>query len=472
MECRDRPTYPWLAQVEQVQFALAAPKEAARPQAHADFARRLRLALAAAVVVALVVVSVLLARPVPSATPRHPGAVTLNPAAAHLRCVRDAAWSPDGRAVSILGYAEGCPLPGSQVSKARGAVVVYDATSGAVRARFQPDAAILAAVQRTIHDSEQLSIEYHSLLWRRDGAELAISFVVPVEVPARDGGAQQSETVMGVFLSAADGSHVTVYAHPLAAEEDSNGAWNLRSGEYLPAPAGVTQPALAYAWAAGALSPKGDLTPDATPPTVSLQSIGQPDGGDSFSVWQPTQIVRESEGDASENVAGAYISRTSFAAWSPDGAFLVPSMGLSGRLEPAGQPIPSTQTLHSLGVSGLPLLPVRDAGLAAALGRLALLARDQSNGPMLVAWSPDGRMLAVQLVPDEPNAAPQETDHALIVYDCATGEALTALVPTEVGTPLTGDTVLRWSPDGSRVLLYDGALGTVNIWGPGKVPRK
>lgn len=472
IERQDRPAHVAPAYMEHDTVAPKAPKEAARTQVHGGVTRRWRLALTAAAVVALVAVSVLLARPIPSTSSGHPGTVTLSPARAHLRCIRDAAWSPDGRYVSILGYGGGCPLPGPQASQSTGAVVTYDAASGAVRARFQPDAAILAAVQRMIRDSEQSTIEYHSLLWRHDGAELAISFVVSLELPASAGGTQRSETVAGVFLSAADGSHVTVYTHPLAAEENANGAWNLRSGEYLPVPSGLAHPALAYVWAAGALSPQGSLVSNATPAEASFQGIGQPDGDESFSVWQPAQIVRESTGDATDTTPGAYVYRTSFAAWSPDGTMLVPSMGLSARLEPADQPIPSAQTLRSLGVSGLPLLPVRDAGLATALGRLALITNDQSNGPMLVAWSPDGRMLAVQLVPAEPNAEPHETDHALIVYDCITGEALTALVPNEVGTPLAGDTMLRWSPDGTRLLLYDGALGTVNIWGPGKVPHR
>jgi hypothetical protein len=30
---------------------------------------------------------------------------------------------------------------------------------------------------------------------------------------------------------------------------------------------------------------------------------------------------------------------------------------------------------------------------------------------------------------------------------------------------------LKWSPDGSHLLLLDAAIGTLTIWGPGMLPR-
>lgn len=448
-------------------------------------ARRWRLALVGLTVLAIAAVSLLLVLPVPPANPASNGIVTVSPAAAQVRCVQDAAWSSDGRRVAVLGYTSGCPPLASSAASATGAVVVYDAATGAMRARFQPDTAILAAVSHT-EGFTHPTIAYQSLLWRHDGARLAISFLLARDNPPDLAGAGQGDTITGIFLSAADGTHPAVFTHLLAPGERAAGEWNLRTGAYIPAVAGLPQPALSYTWdAAGALVPRDPLALDATPPASVSAAIGDPNGGAGFSIWQPAQIVRESASGASgasgasdtsgSATDGVYVYRTSFAAWSADGTFFAPSLGLSARLQPAGQPVPRAQTLRALGVAGLPLLPVRDAGLARALGRLALLPRDQSNGPMVVAWSPNGRMLAVQLVPAEPNAEPQQTDHALMVYDCATGKPLTTLVPAGVApgkaAPLTGATLLRWSADGAHLLLYDAALGTVTIWGPGKVPR-
>lgn len=439
--------------------------------------RHWRTILAGLVIVAVVVVSVLLALPVPPAGPDHPGTVTLSPASARLHCIQDAEWSPDGRRVAVLGYSGGCPLIAQQAVASEGAVGVYDATTGALRARFQPDTAIRATLERTAAYIAHPIIQYQSLLWRHDGAMLALSFRVSSDDAADQANAANEGLIEGLFLSAADGSRSAVFTHPLAPGERADGAWNLRTGAYLAAPTGGALAALSYTWsAAGALVAKDPLALAGTPPAGVAAAVGLPDGGATFSIWQPAQIVRETEGAASAGTTrSVFVYRTSFASWSPDDVYLAPSLGLSARLQPDGQPNPDVQTLQALGVSGLPLLPVRDAGLAAALGRQSLLAVDQSNGPMSVAWSPDGRMLAVQLVPADPDAESSETDHALIVYDCATGKPLTALVPSSMPsgtpTPLAGDTLLRWSSDGTHLLLYDATLGTVTIWGPGKVPK-
>lgn len=439
---------------------------------------RWRTVLAGLAIVAAVVVSVLLALPVPPAGPDHPGTVTLSPASAKLHCIQDAEWSPDGRRVAVLGYSGGCPLIALHAAASEGAVGVYDATTGALRVRFQPDTAIRATLERTAAHIAHPIIQYQSLLWRRDSAMLALSFRVSSDDAIDQGNAANEGLIEGLFLSAADGSRSAVFMHPLALGERADGAWNVRTGAYLAAPAGGALAALSYTWnAAGGLVARDPLALDGTPQVGASGTVGLPDGGATFSIWQPAEIVRESEGAASAGTTrNVFVYRTSFASWSPDGVYLAPSLGLSARLQPEGQPGPDAQMLRALGVSGLPLLPVRDAGLATALGRQSLLATDQSNGPMSVAWSLDGRMLAVQLVPAEPGAESSETDHALIVYDCATGKPLTALVPSGLpsgaAASLAGATLLRWSSDGTHLLLYDAALGTMTLWGPGKVPKR
>ena len=89
---------------------------------------------------------------------------------------------------------------------------------------------------------------------------------------------------------------------------------------------------------------------------------------------------------------------------------------------------------------------------------------------MLVAWSPEGRLLAVQLVPSEQDDVPHISHHALFIYDCATGKPLVALTPDTTSTPTEGLTLVRWSPNGARLLLFDNQLGTLTIFGRSKIP--
>jgi hypothetical protein len=42
-------------------------------------------------------------------------------------------------------------------------------------------------------------------------------------------------------------------------------------------------------------------------------------------------------------------------------------------------------------------------------------------------------------------------------------------LPDELRTNLSGTTMLRWSPDGSHLLLFDPELNTVTIWNVSKV---
>lgn len=426
------------------------PRPAADTRRGSGWWRWRRAAPVALVVVAVVVVSVLLALPVSAPAPEHAGVATFAPAADHLACVRDATWSPDGRSVALLGYAGGCPQMGPDAARSSGNLVVYDADSGAIRTQAQPDAAILRALAHSQGDAQPPVIEYQTLLWRPadagNGAALAIAFSAVYGADAQQAPQQaQDRTLEGLLLMDADGTHPVVFTHVLAPGESADGEWDLHSGAYDDLPAKAPQPALAYAWAdSGTLSPVG-----------AVNVIGTPNGGASFSIWQPAQIVRDA--------AGRVVYRTSFAVWSPDGRYVIPTLGLSARITEDVSPgeIPA----------GHIVLPVRDAALRVALGRLALAPEDRSNGPMLVSWSPNGRELAVQLIPAEPNADPSRTDHALILYDTATGKALTALAPRASRQPLAGDSLLRWSPDGTRLFLYDAALGTVTVWSGSSLPR-
>jgi len=103
----------------------------------------------------------------------------------------------------------------------------------------------------------------------------------------------------------------------------------------------------------------------------------------------------------------------------------------------------------------LPYYPVRDSAL-----QNLLLTLNSSTFDVVVAWQPAGYVLAAY-------------DYGMIgldMYDSVTGAEVALLdLPDELRTDLSGTTMLRWSPDGLHLLLFDPELSTVTIWNVSKV---
>jgi Tol biopolymer transport system component len=106
------------------------------------------------------------------------------------------------------------------------------------------------------------------------------------------------------------------------------------------------------------------------------------------------------------------------------------------------------------------MAPAHDKGLSAALGLLDA----QGGNQLTLAWSPDGRRLAVS------NFAIAQDVGSLIVYDCASGATLQRFTGGQFGSNskqygATENPI--WSPDSSRLLLtVNGVVAKVVILGP------
>src|SRR5262249_48369503 len=139
-------------------------------------------------------------------------------------------------------------------------------------------------------------------------------------------------------------------------------------------------PAVAYHWGGnGALLPD-TLLAHATGPAASPLlpgPVGNPDGNTSFTIWQPGVARLMSLVDSS-SVYPMYTWSTDFAAWSPDGRYLIDSIGVSGLLQPPGQLFPSRKALVNAGMEQAPLLPIHDAALLVVVKRATA-----------IAWSPN-----------------------------------------------------------------------------------
>jgi WD40 repeat protein len=124
----------------------------------------------------------------------------------------------------------------------------------------------------------------------------------------------------------------------------------------------------------------------------------------------------------------------SFAAWSPDGRYLVEGISSFGMLWlTAGQLVPGSQGLAFVKQNHVLLLPIRDRALLQVVEEATT-----------VAWSLNGRVLAVL-----------SSEEGVDLYDGTDGRKLASLVlESKNMAALTGGaSVLRWSPDGSHLLL-------------------
>jgi hypothetical protein len=385
-------------------------------------------------------------------------------------CVADAAWSSDSRYYAVLGYQGICPAD----SYVPGVVDIFDVQTNQLHDWFLPDGLILgslrggtlgalptpvpAGLQATPTPNPNQytpEIAYRHILWSPDG-RLALTFSV---YPAPLARALPTDSRFdGILIRQREGVGTSLNIVSTTVNAAFPGYW-LVGNNSPPIPM-----APVYHWTTEGTLAAGEAS--ALPPGA----IGNPEGDTVFTIWQPGILIRATRGTADSH--DAYVWATAFAAWSPDGNVVAESSNLTARLQPASAPPPDTQTIAAFGLAQAPLLPVRDAALAAVLAAVA--ARPLDTGGVqfnpyttALAWRPDGRMLAAYS-----EGSFGVTSVALDLYDTGDGKKLASLVPlsSDSATLSTG-TVLRWSPDGKWLLLVSGPLGSVTLWGANALPH-
>jgi WD40-like Beta Propeller Repeat len=466
---------------------LASRRSAARTQG-----RRSKWRMAVAVVAACAAgLSVLGFYATQRGAPRQPPAKPLEIALERdgVACPTAVAWSPDGSRLAVVGYQHDCPSdePTSYTYQP-GVVALYEATTGTLLGMLAPDRALAqrtslptpSAVTPAAPQANTSSpvINYTQITWSPDGQRLALTFTLAARLTVCHGQdftlTLGQPTLHGALVLSLDGAPLFAVTEPMPVGTPYAGEWDLRQGSALPRQAGdpggtalagtaSLPPALRYHWGEnGQLVPEILLNSVTAPAAAPVGPIGNLAGGASFSIWQPgraaytIQVFRDCR-PAIEQV-GAYTFEDAFLAWSPDGRYLAESAGFQGRVQPAGQPTPSAETLHNLALEGTPLLPVRDAALQRVLAAVPRGGARFESVAAAVAWRPDGQALATQVTGGDITI--------VTLYACATGNQLmTITAPTRL--PSGGDTALRWSPNGSRLLLLNGSYARraiVTIW--------
>src|SRR5579871_678266 len=399
---------------------------------------------------ALLLITLSLAGVMPSPSPLAPPSalVAIRMQNDGLSCLQALTWAPDSRRVAMLGYRQECPMASGVYQ--RGLLSIYSTDSGHLLRQIEPDAAIFQALQRatgippTTNVDASPIIYFTAVLWSRQTQQLALLFSI-WKLP-------QDKTLEGVLLMDETGRQMQVFLQPTP-QSTSYDEWDLQRGQLVPAR--FTPPdfslfftnlpaASGYRWGAD-----GTLLPASQ---TSADHIGNPIGDASFSFWQPGQAYLITSNGNTVEKPGVYFWQSTFAAWSPDGRYLIQPLVVAGRLEPAGIAPPSAQTLADFDLRQAPVLPVRDAAMLRML-RLVPQAPTETAQSVALAWHPDGHVLA---------ASGLAIDLGLVVnlYDAATGRLLASFPTITSGDQPS----LLWSPDGTRLLLMVGPAAT--IWQP------
>jgi hypothetical protein len=418
--------------------------------------------------------------------------VVIIPSLHGLDCLQDAEWSPDGQQIALLGYGGECPSDDpSSYNYQPGVLQIYSAATGQMIHTLLPDASVLtlpgippapSPVQPAGGSAitNKPVLDYSHFQWSPDGKQLALTFVILRWNSADTDAVPVDE---GLVLVNADGTHERAALQNEASHQYAAVRWDTTTltslglaGQKLYGSLLSLPPGTSYAWSSdGKVVPNGSLSAAATP----TAPVGNPDGGRSFTIWQPGILhLFQEPGDPY-----IYFSYTAFLAWSPDGRYLIDSVLLRGIDHPAGEPIPPAFELHeAFGQLTAPIVPVRDPAEQRLYVSLTASANQGNSALEDIAWSPNGRLLAA--IPDEipsNGTSGSTTSFPVTLYDCASGKILGTLQPAPIAQApasegsatldLSSSSLIRWSATGSHVLLYSDQQDTITIWGPKVLPH-
>lgn len=389
---------------------------------------------------------------------------------AHLACPIDPYFSPDGAHVSLLGTLNKCPAdtlePNAPAERTSWALAIFSATTGALERSIPLDPLLM--------DGGRASsvTRYASLGWSPDGRRLAVVYTTF----AAPGGAQPGGiTDSGLLLVSAATGEATViggdsgFFSALSGTSSGYPIWDIADrsavSDYLP------EAGLAYAWgqdgAPATVQPLRGTLSELPRIAGPHYPIGDPTGGSRFTLWQPGLVI------GGRSVGGG-LTRSLFVSliptWSEDSMWftvILAEVALTGASETGQRAVTSAPPVAPYPIApSLGAAPSRDSALEAVRQQVG------ASGWAVVAWNPAGTRLASVACFAAPRLAldlrdtSAATPQATATLDLPAGDGgCRAFGDTDVfGAYPHPPLMLRWSPDGSRLLLSDRDAGTLTLW--------
>jgi hypothetical protein len=386
---------------------------------------------------------------------------------AGIGCAFDSAWSPGSAFIAVSGLQSGnCHPKGYAPS----VINIYVARTGTLVRQLHPDPELFAvlgvpaSVPETPSPSSPLpylQLTYQTLLWSPDSMRLALSFYLFT-----------SRVITGLVVLDANGEHERVLVDQQTGPQAGYTIFDLQNRSVVPAESSLpfgtsynaynptTIPvAFSYGWASdGSLIPGASLLSGGRQlPSLQHDSVGNPDGGCCFGIWQPGYIeVYAVLANGAAAPTYLYVYSTSFAAWSPSGRYILDDLSVNGLLLSGEESPPSHSVLSSLQLDPIVTLPIRDAGLQQAIVQdiplPVSLGLGLLNDIVPIAWRPDGKVVAILNQSDGFILRATDTGRILEVVNSLQLDA-DGLPPAEMFAILPS-----WSPDGTWLLLPSLAL--------------
>lgn len=368
-----------------------------------------------------------------NATPAASAPAATLRAVGDFTCALPPAWSPDGKRYAVLGAPVPCSELASQPSAEHQAIAVVDASTGAISRRIA-----LAPYLANLDLHTCLSITTGCppvLLWSPDGSRLALGLAA-----AQRNGAISAFALLVIPVSGGAG---TVIQGPLPSDAPSSTSpyrvfdLTAHTARFLALSTSLNT-ADSLSWSAD-----GSL---AASRAASPQPVGDPDGGATFSPWQPAGAA--ANGANKIDLGSPY----PFGAWSPDGRYVTLDLRTHFHVYPgAADATPDTTGAIVGRVS-------RDAALTAVIADLSA----HPDASYMLAWDETGaHLLAVSCA--------SATTAKLTVRSTTTGSVETTATLSFGGytTSCQQSTLLpSWSPNGAHVLLAAPDLGAAVVWTP------
>jgi len=397
--------------------------------------------------------------------------LTIDTTTAHnLSCPSAPDYSADGSELMILAV-QGLCEPPEVAGFGTHALAIFQSRTGGLQRVIYPDALLGNEGTNVFQPllKQARFVSYYSLGWSPDGQHIALIYTVFTSATRLT-----PDTMLDVGLlviDVANGSGQIIYGDSgyfssLGGATTGLPVWNL--AQKTATPAFTPEVGLAYAWGTQTqpypiLGVRGPVT---TLPTgaSARYPVGNPTNDSTFTIWQPGLLL----GPHSSGTGGPAFIAT-FPTWAPSGATAtVMTIGVSLPQIPNLEDM----TLDSPGIA--PVLmpgsriiaPPRDAALSAVEHEVG------TDGWALVAWNPDGTMLASVncFAENGPSVEVRSTASGSIVgaapIHLPKGDAGCSDLGlrSSSGTYPISAYALDWSPDGAKLLLSDRVSNSVTQW--------
>lgn len=396
---------------------------------------------------------------------------TIDTTTAHqLSCPSAPDYSADGSQLMILAV-QGLCEPPEVAAFGTHALAIYQSRTGSLQRILYPDA-MLGNESTSVFQPlarQARFVSYYSLGWSPDGQHIALVYTVFTSATRLT-----PDTMLDVGLLLIDVAHASGqiiygdsgYFSSLGGATTGLPVWNL--AQKTATPAFTPEVGLAYAW--GNQSQPYPIL-DVRGPVTTLPAgagprypVGNPTNDSTFTIWQPGLLL----GPHSSGTGGpAFIS--TFPTWSVNSATAtVMTIGVS---------LPQIANLQDMTLNNPGIAPVLMPGsrIMAPPRDAALSAVEQevgTDGWALVAWNPDGTMLASVncFAQDGPSVEVRSTATGNIVgaapIHLPKGDAGCSDLGlrSSSGTYPVSAYALNWSPDGAKLLLGDRVANSLTQW--------